>query len=270
MRINTFEDLLELGTEKIHERTHISRDKIELVMTKSFAEIGKVQFMGYISILEREYGIDLSDIRQEYTDFCETHSTLMAPKQSVILQASSDSKSKWMIAGVAVILLLMGAGYYLQSKMSAEPSEEVMKLTTQAVEVVEEVKELNVSEANVTEEANSTIKRAANEVNGSVEPLSKPIISSKQITIKPTYKVWYGMIDLSSGERIQNITSGPITIDTTKNWLIFMGHGRIEIDAGGEKTVLKEQETVRFVCENGTLKQISKEAFIERNGGKNW
>lgn len=270
MKINTFEDLLELGTEKIHERTHISRDKIELVMTKSFAEIGKVQFMGYISILEREYSIDLSDLRQEYTDFCDTHSTLMAPKQSVILQASTDSKSKWMIIGAVSILLLMGVGYFMQSKMSAMPSEEVMKLTTQAVEVVEEVQELNISESNATGETNTTVQ-ATNEVNNSaVLPLSQPIVSGRQITIKPSYKVWYGMIDLSSGQRVQNITSDPIVIDTSKKWLIFMGHGRIEIDANGEKTVLKDKETIRFVCENGMLKQITRAEFIERNGGKNW
>lgn len=269
MKINTFEDLLELGTEKIHERTHISRDKIELVMTKSFAQIGKVQFMGYISILEREYGIDLSDIRREYTDFYEDHSASILPKHSVILQASSDTKSKWMIAGAVAILLLMGAGYFMQSKMSAMPSEEVMKLTTQAVEVVEVNQELNVSDVNVTAEMNATVQ-PLNEINSTVTSLSKPIVSGQQITIKPAYKVWYGMIDLSSGGRTQNITSEPIVIDTTKNWLIFMGHGRIEIDAGGEKTVLKEQETVRFLCEKGTLKQISRTEFMERNGGKNW
>lgn len=78
------------------------------------------------------------------------------------------------------------------------------------------------------------------------------------------------MIDMATGARIQNITADPITIDTAKNWLIFLGHGRVEIDSTGGKTVLKEKETIRFVCENGVLKQITREEFIERNGGKNW
>ncbi|WP_294924934.1 hypothetical protein, partial [Sulfuricurvum sp.] len=244
-------------------------DKIELIMSKSFAEIGKVQFMGYISILEREYGIDLSDLRQEYTNFTNNNSALMGPKQSVVLQGSTDSKSKWMIAGAIAILLLIGMGYFMQSKMSVMPGEEVMKLTTQSVEVAEEVHERNVSESNVTGEMNTTAQ-AINEVNGTVSPLSQPIVSGRQIVIKPSYKVWYGMIDLSSGQRVQNITSDPIIIDTSKNWLIFMGHGRIVIDINGEKTVLKGKETLRFVCESGTLKQITRAEFIERNGGKNW
>lgn len=78
------------------------------------------------------------------------------------------------------------------------------------------------------------------------------------------------MIDMATGQRIQNITADPIVIDTTKNWLIFMGHGRLEIESSSGKTELKDKETVRFVYENGSLKPITKDEFIERNGGKNW
>ncbi|MFZ2890812.1 hypothetical protein [Sulfuricurvum sp.] len=267
MKCNTFEDLQALGTEKIHERTHISRDKVELVMTKSYGEIGRVQFMGYISILEREYSIDLSNIRQEYMEFCETHSVLMAPKQSVILQSVPNSKPKWVIAGIVFIIILMVTGYFIQGKMAVEPSEEVIQLTSLAVEVVDEVKDINLSENNDINMTNSVM---VVENNQTTLPSVSTTSSGKILSIRPTYKVWYGMIDMATNERVQNITSEAIVIDTAKNWLIFLGHGRIEIDIGGEKTVLKDKETIRFICENGILKQISKEEFIERNGGKNW
>lgn len=264
---NTFEDLQALGTEKIHERTHISRDKIELVLTKSYAEIGRVQFMGYMSILEREYGLDLNAIKEEYTVFYQNHSSAYPQKQSVILQSPSNSKPKWVMAGVALILILMAGGYFLQDKMSAEPREEVMKLTTAAVEASSAISDVNVTETN---ETNTTASAVNVEVNQSLPHGSQPLVSGKELTIHPAYKVWYGMIDMATGERVQNITADPIIIDTTKNWLIFLGHGRVEIQSPTEKTVLKEKETVRFVCENGTLKQISRDEFIERNGGKNW
>lgn len=267
MKCNTFEDLQALGTEKIHERTHISRDKVELVLTKSYGEVGRVQFMGYVSILEREYGIDLSDIKEEYTEFCQTHAPLLAPKQSVILQSVSNSKPKWVMAGIVLILILMGAGYFLQGKMSTEPRDEVMKLTTLAVDVVDEMKDVNLSESN---ETNITAAPLAVETNQTVPSVSATIASGKVLTVRPAYKVWYGMINMATGERVQNITSEPIIIDTTKNWLIFLGHGRVEIDSAAGKTVLKEKETVRFVCENGALKQISRDEFIVLNGGKNW
>jgi hypothetical protein len=261
MKFNTFEDLQALGTEKIHERTHISRDKVELVMTKSYGEIGRVQFMGYLSILEREYEIDLNDLRNEYTEFCKTHATLIPPKESVILQSVSNSKPKWIVAGLILIALVMSVGYFLQGKMSAMPQEEVMELTTSSVEVADEI---NITESNQT---NALIPTITDVNKSEVIPVNA---SGKELTIRPIYKVWYGMINMATGERIQNITAEPILIDTSKNWLIFLGHGRLEIDASSEKTVLKEKETVRFLLENGVLKQITKDEFIARNGGKNW
>jgi hypothetical protein len=266
----TFEDLQALGTEKIHEQTHISRDKIELVMSKAYAEIGRVQFMGYISILEREYGIDLSGIKEEYTAFYQNNAAMLAPKASVILQATSNSKPKWILAGLATIGLLIGGGYLLQGKLSTSPQEELLNLTTSKLEVVNEVKEVNVSDTN---ETNITLPVAqpviTADINKSAKPI-KPLISSKELSILPKYKVWYGMIDTASGEKTQNVTKEPILIDTTKSLLIIMGHGRVEIQYPEGKTLLDDKNTVYFLCEQGSLKQITQKEFMERNGGKNW
>ncbi len=268
---NTFEDLQALGTEKIYEQTHISRDKVELLMNKAYGKIGRVQFMGYISILEREYGIDLSGIKEEYNEFCTNNAQIMAPKPSVILQASSSSKPKWIVAGIAVIALLMGGGYWLQSTLSSAPQEEVLNLTTSDVEVLKEVEEVNLSDQNETN-ASSAVPAVLADKNMTApeKTLMKPLTSEKQLVIHPMYKVWYGMIDMATSQRSQKITNEPIVIDTTKNWLIVMGHGRIEIQYPGGKSVLNDKNTVHFVCESGVLKQITQKEFVERNGGKNW
>jgi len=275
---NTFEDLQALGTEKIHERTHISRDKIELVLTKSYAQIGRVQFMGYVSILEREYDIDLSGIKEEYTQFCQSNPTVLAPKQSVILQAASNSKPKWIVAGTVLIIILMIGGYFLQGKMSSAPSEDVMNLTTSSVQVVEQ----NDTSSAETNETNVTNSIAKVETNQSAANAVQPVIpaqqsdtlaagtSVQQTSIIPQFKVWYGIIDLENGKKTQGITGDPIIIDPTKTFLIVLGHGRVELTSAEGKKVLNDKNTVHFICEKGALKQISQQEFIERNGGKNW
>jgi len=275
---NTFEDLQALGTEKIHERTHISRDKIELVLTKSYAQIGRVQFMGYISILEREYDIDLSGIKEEYLLFCQNNPTVLAPKQSVILQAASNSKPKWIVAGTVLIIILMIGGYFLQGKMSAAPSEDVMNLTTSSVQVVEqndtanaETNETNITDPLAKVETNQSV---ANSVQSAVPAQQNEILipgtSDQQMAIIPQFKVWYGVIDLESGKKIQGITIDPIIIDPTKTLLIVLGHGRVELTSSEGKKVLNDKNTVHFIGEKGALKQISQQEFMERNGGKNW
>ena len=275
---NTFEDLQALGTEKIHERTHISRDKVDLVLTKSFAQIGRVQFMGYISILEREYDIELSGIKEEYTQFCQSNPSVLAPKESVILQAASNTKPKWIAAGAAVIIGLIAGGYYLQGTMSSEPNDDLLNLTTASVQVVE-TNETNVTDMNETNQS-TAIPVVKTETNQSVvQPIqpamqqpavSSAVVGGQSTQIVPQFKVWYGMIDLSTGKKMQNITADPITVDPTKTWLIVLGHGRVELSSTEGKKVLNDRNTVHFVCENGLFKQITQQEFIERNGGKNW
>jgi hypothetical protein len=269
---STFEDLQALGTEKIHERTHISRDKVELVLSKSYGEIGRVQFMGFMSILEREYGIDLNNIREEYAAYSRDHVVDLTSKSSVILQSYSSSKPKWIMLGVALIAALMVGGYIAQGKMSNEPDESLMKLSVPSLAVLDTTIDANISDVNDSNvsEHNITAPITNSEKNTTKPSVSQPIVSGNSLIIRPAYKVWYGMIDMASGERIQNITSDPIVIDTTKNWLIFMGHGRLQIESSSGKTELKDKETVRFIYENGSLKPLSKDEFIERNGGKNW
>lgn len=265
---STFEDLQALGTEKIHERTHISRDKIELVMTKSYGEIGRVQFMGYMSILEREYGVDLTALKEEYTEFHNTNTNLLKPKSSVILQSAANSKPKWVVAGIVLILIMMAGGYFLQGKMSAEPQDGVMEFSAVAV-LPDDVNVTENNETNMSNETNVTTPTVSNDTNQTAK-LSQPFAAGKELAIRPVYKVWYGMIDMASGKKIQNVTADPIVIDTTKNWLILLGHGRVEIESSTGKTLLQENNTVHFIYENGSLKQISGDEFIERNGGKNW
>ncbi|MFZ5374367.1 MAG: hypothetical protein ACOZBX_02345 [Campylobacterota bacterium] len=261
----TFEDLQALGSEKIHERTHISRDKLALVLAKAYDKIGRVQFMGFLSILEREYDVNLDPIREEYDAYREEHAEALAPKESVILQAPSNAKRKWLIAGTVAIALLIGGGSFLQSFLSNEPREEVMKLTSLAVEAVKEAADTNASvETNATAETNRSVAAAEHNT-------TKPTLPAAGTTvIVPKYKVWVGMIDKATGAKTQKITGDPIVIDTSKETLLVLGHGMIEIETAGGKQQLKEKNTIHFCVENGALKQIRQSEFMERNGGKNW
>lgn len=267
-KYQTFEDLQALGSEKIHEKTHISRDKLELLLAKSYDKIGRVQFMGFLSILEREFDIDLNDTREEYDMYRDKHADLLIPKKSVILQAPSNAKQKWVAAAVAAIAILLGGGYVLQSFLSNEPREGVMKLSSLAVEAIKEPAEANVSaETNATSDANQSV--VGSELNAT-KPMAEGAQPLNSATILPKYKVWVGMIDMTAGTKTQKITGEPIMIDTSKNWLVVLGHGMVEINSKSGQQLLKEKNTVHLSIENGSIRQISQSEFLERNGGKNW
>ncbi|MDP1784779.1 MAG: hypothetical protein Q8K81_05055 [Sulfuricurvum sp.] len=272
--IHTFEDLQNLGVSVIHEQTHIARSKLESVLTKSFGELTRVQFMGFVSILEREYGMELSSLRDEYDQFVQSHPDTLIAKESVILQAQSRTRQKWILGGIIAIAVLVILGSMIQGNLTMAPSEEVMNLSSATVEVVDQN-----SDVIIPAEINTTVPIATVEANISLIKDEKNVTTvadtsiislENAVSIKPISKVWVGMMDLSTGEKSQKITKDPIVIDTTKNWLFIFGHGRLEVATPSGNKTLKEKDTVWFSYENGKLQQLNDEQFRVKNKGSAW
>lgn len=275
--IKSFEDLQALGANSIHERTHIARAKLEQLLHKSFDELNRVQFMGFVSILEREYGVDLDLLRSEFDLYVSLHPDMDTVKSSVVLQASSNSRKWWIVGAFTAIIALMIIGSMMQGELSVSPEEEIMELSSTAIEVIDtNSSDLNASDANVTSDMNSTTEINATqfspEQNKSVVPdiQSKALNFGNVVSIKPASKVWVGMMDLATGEKTQKVTRDPIVIDGTKNWLFVFGHGRLEMVTSSGSTILKERNTVWFAYENGRLQQLTFDEFKIKNQGSNW
>ena len=60
------EKLREIGTHKIFERTHIAKKFVEDILNENFSSMNRVQFAGFLSILEREYNLDLHELSEAY------------------------------------------------------------------------------------------------------------------------------------------------------------------------------------------------------------
>lgn len=270
--MKSFEDLQELGANVIHEQTHIARAKLELVLNKTYIDLTRVQFMGFISILEREYGIDLSSIRHEYDEFMQTHPDVVLPKSSVILQAESRSRQKWVLGGIVAIAVLIALGSMTQGKLSISPSDDIIKLNSTDVQVVDQntdaVLPLEMNTTVVTPIAEANVSAVKHEQNTS--KAASAVNFKSAMNIKPITKVWVGMMDMTTGQKTQKITKDTIVLDGSKNTLFMFGHGRLEITTPEEKKTLKERDAVWFTFEDGKLQQINEAQFIEINKGTNW
>lgn len=272
--VTTFEDLQNLGVNPLHEHTHISRHQLELLLNKSFDQLTRVQFMGFVSILEREYTIDLTSLRDEY-DMQIPRQIILDGTSSTVLQAPSTARQKWIVGAIGAIVILVVVASMTQGELSTAPKEEVMNLSSATVEVFEENTTI---ETNVTAETNGT------ELNSSEANITVPLLEhnisvvadgesinfKNVLSIKPSSKVWVGMMDLSSGEKTQKITNEAIVIDTTKSWLFVFGHGRLQILTSEGATTLKERNAIWFAYENGILQQLNREQFEAKNHGSKW
>jgi hypothetical protein len=273
--ITTFEDLQELGCSSIHESTHIARSKIDQILNKSFGDMNRVQFMGFISILEREYHINLDSLRAEFDEYLDFHPDITIAKKSVILQAQSNSKKWWAIAILVVIVVLIVIAGKTQSSLGSSPQEEVLQLNSASVEVVEvnttvaTSLDINVSDSNATE-ANSTNTAIIPDTNQSEPTKSSGIDLGKITTITPVNKVWMGMMDVKTGAKTQKVTDQPIKIDTTKETLFIFGHGRLILENLDKNITIDERNTVWFSYEKGKLYQLNHTQFRSKNKGANW
>ena len=289
---NNFDYIIELGVEHVHRRTHIARDKIELLFDRQYTQIPKVQFMGFISILEREFNLELDDAKKEYLEFRKEFDQTKIPTSSPILRAVSNEKRKKIFIGVAILIVVILSAVYIQYILGHAPKADVIeldspKIVPQPSASSELLPQSEVADQNlVTLPENKTVPQSLTSDEQSQQMMTSPIednssthaetetsntmVIGKKIIFTPASKVWYGTIELATQKRHQKVTSDAIVLDPVKDYLILLGHGRMTIETEKGIKKLKERDNVWFLLEKGILKQISQDEFIKRNNGKNW
>jgi len=259
-----FQRLKSIGVQKIHETTHIARAHIEAIMAGNFEGMGSVQLLGFISIFEREYGLDLSELKSMAREYFKTQTPAQESVKEVKIFAASNKKSKmtllYLLAGVAVVVSLLYFASRAPQSETLSPEEEL----SSAMTVVEDDKNDSVSENNSSQE--SLMESTGVEEELKVEPEAKPL----SFKIIPKTKVWLGYIDLADYKKIQTTFSDELELDPAKNWLLSFGHGYIKIEINGEIKEYKDPRTMRFSYIDSELKEIGFEEFKRLNRGSGW
>ncbi len=165
-------DILQEHTVKsISERTNISEENLEALFGKEFELLKRVKALGFISIIEREYGADLSALKKEAIGYYDTH----REEESVVLDApvieKKKEKSKLMI--VFVLLLLGAATWYFITQFDQSKLRDMLpfneeKLVPAVVDESAVKPELSIEKA-ITEANDTTVEEAEAEAASSEE-----------------------------------------------------------------------------------------------------
>ncbi len=167
-------DILQEHTVKsISERTNISEENLEALFGKEFELLKRVKALGFISIIEREYGADLSALKKDVLAYYDAHHE----EESVVLDApiieKKKGKSKLLI--VFVLLLLGAASWYFitqfdQSKLRGMLPFNEEKMVPEVEDESAVKPELSIekviSEVNDTETQTSDAETVSDEKNG--------------------------------------------------------------------------------------------------------
>ncbi len=301
-----FETLQELGAKKIAADTHIPIAHIEMILSKKFDGFTKPQFFGFISILEREYKLDLAELKQEYL-FVKAQETIAQEDNFDLTESGTKlvEQSKHLlenkkviyggIAAIVIILLIVLVSSFDFSS-STENKAEInntaidkakKNLNIKPVEIanVEEAManndvesaehgqddETTPSETKQDTKALKTDNAKNKKSAGSDEPVSnsEPTMAL-YFRIVPKGRLWLGLIDTETHRRRVETITEPLILDAEKEWLIVTGYGHLDMDCGDTTHKFREDKKLLLLYENGICQIIDKEEFKARNRGKLW
>jgi len=255
-----------IGAQRIYEDTHIALVYIKSVIDENFQALDKVQFVGFISILEREYSLDLSELKKKgLVHFEQEEPSKEEVKQGVFVVPQRKRKYTYIYIILIVIAFLIVA---LSSNSQEEKVSQTTttKLDNKAIDTAKKVIKptVAVEDKNITEEKKEEVVVAKKTI------VPEKTIIAKSLKVIPRTKVWVGYIDKDAKVKKQKVTSKPFSLDAQHSWLLSFGHGNISIEVNGKVMKYNSPNSMRFLYEDGKLKELSISEFKAMNKGRLW
>ncbi|NOQ30781.1 MAG: hypothetical protein GQ570_06630 [Helicobacteraceae bacterium] len=265
-----FEYLKKKDLFTLYEETHISQKNLKLLLEKEFDKINKVQFVGFVSILETQYGLDLSELKNEGLEYYDIHNVDRQQKLFVTTLKERNPYIKIYIVITLATLAVATAVYLFMS----QPSSPTVKPDNTNIDKA--LKNIKINKA--SQEVRSPIQSAPSplvEVKLIEKNVTKkPEVNNlKGILINPLQKVWLGIIDIGTHRKnISKVVSKPYEIVGDKDLLISLGHGNIDVinQNSNETTKFRDGGRLRFLYSDHKLVEINGSKFKEINQGRFW
>ena len=166
------EVLEENTTKTISQRTKIAEDNIEYLLNSDFGALKRVKTLGFISILEREYNIDLSKFREEALAYYDQHAENESVTIGLPIMEEKKGRPKWI--WLLVLILLGYASWFFvknydQSQLKALlPFNEAKTVeTTIPKNTIENSEELSIQNVLIVDENETDISQNNSEINSS-------------------------------------------------------------------------------------------------------
>ena len=270
------EILEENSVQSIHNKTKISIDVLNKIIAKDFTTFKKVQVFGFISILEREYGGRIDDLRDECEEYFAANikedMPFIAP--DVVKKAS---KSKWLVWLAAFGILALATYFLMQSRVQNDIPvyQEDINLTTLSntngkieanVTINATKKDTNITIPALTTDGNTSLSIDNNKSLGT----DNNSTALQQFKIIPKTKLWFGIMNLETKELKNSIISNAFDVDTTKQWLIATSKASFSLQTPQGLKEFADYKVHYFKVDNTGFEEITKEQFVALGGPKKW
>jgi len=267
------QELQNIGAQKIHNDTHISKHHAQAILHETFDGLTKLQVNGFISILEREYEIDLSELRKSSDAY---FSDISSNVNKNIFVNDEVKKSNTLIYIFSAIIIVSIFAFFISSfsnsiKTISIPNEkDIVKIVEE--KIVSEKKKIKVIDINNSDinntEKNVTVVSEKSENNRTMEKIvveEKKIIKSFEIV--PKRKVWIGRFNLDTHKKRQGTVRNKLILEPKNNYLLVLGHSYIDILLNSKPFNFKNSGTLRLKYIDGKLSIIKNKEFKKLSKG---
>ncbi len=102
----------EYSLQTISDKTNISTTNLENLANKNWERLKRTQVHGFIQIIEREFNVDLSDLKAEADNYYGTHKEVLPerPIDLVDIADSSEGRGK-IISNLVALVSIVAIGY---------------------------------------------------------------------------------------------------------------------------------------------------------------
>lgn len=262
----TLKKLHEIGIDAIHVQTHISIHSLKAILEERFADISHIQYIGFLTLIEADMHIDMSELRASYQAYREDTGQADDNRELFVSTPKESKNYKPLIISVISIALVIVFISTMSPKKSSEENFETQAENSAIEKAAENIKADKPAEG-VAEKTSLKIPKF-NATQAKEDEVKS--INTHPFVLYPKEALWIGIVNMDKKSQRDTITSAPYVLDENANLLITLGHGLVKVDLNSDITDLKDQGRVRFSYINGVLKRISLAKFIELNEGKSW
>jgi len=249
--IDGYEKLKEIGAQKLHEDTHIPKEHTRGLVSADFTNMNKIQFVGFISIVEREYGINLDSLKDKGLEYFKDNTKdFTIAKKLFVAPKRKKSLTKFYILAILAIF-----AFVIFSNLT--PS-----LKTQEVEI-------SLDDTNI-ENATKSIAPKIDKVIEDEKAKKEAKRLAATFKIIPKALLWVGYINLDTGEKSQKTFEDELSLDPHAHWLLTLGHGNVDFEVNGELIPYETPRNLRFEYKDSKLRKIKLAEFIRLNKGEKW
>jgi len=157
MQLN--EILEENSVKSISQKTNISEINIDALVSSEFNKLKRVKTMGFISIIEREYKVDLSALKEQALDYYENNSEEVRVTMGLPLPEEKKGTSIWfklLIIGLIIFTVWFFFAQFDKTQINKYlpfSEEEISKMLSK--DIKKELSIENVNKQSIKEDVTS-------------------------------------------------------------------------------------------------------------------